>query len=84
MLLKRLFELLLGAAAENIVIAPYSGTEHLASLVHSISDTVTPRPSERPKLAFFRGNCGPWEQVAPGAIIGIYWVFLGYLRRGMW
>lgn len=57
-----------GAAAENIVIAPYSGTEHLASLVHAISDVSTPRPSERTKLAFFRGNCGPWEQVTPDAL----------------
>ena len=50
--------------ADNVIVTPYSGTEHLVNMVRGISNTSTPKPSERPNLAFFRGNCGPWENVA--------------------
>ncbi len=62
-----MLSLLDGAAAEKLVITPYSGEEHVAQLVHDISNTLTPRPSERSTLVFFRGHCGPWEQASPSS-----------------
>ena len=50
--------------ADNLIVTPYSGTEHLVGMVDGITNTTTPKPAERPNLAFFRGNCGPWENVA--------------------
>ena len=61
-----------------MIIAPYSGTEHLADIIHGVTNTSTPRPSERPVLAFFRGNCGPWENVAKR----MRHAMVGALRQG--
>ena len=66
------------ARADNVIIAPYSGTEHLADVIAGVTNTTTPRPSERPVLAFFRGNCGPWENVAKR----MRHAMVGALRQG--
>ena len=64
--------------ADNLIVAPYSGTEHLADIIHGVSNTSTPKPSQRPTLAFFRGNCGPWENVAKR----MRHAMVGALRQG--
>ena len=64
--------------AGNIIITPYSGSQELFSMVRGVDADKTPVPSERTKLVFFRGHCGPWENVAKR----MRHAMVGALRQG--
>lgn len=64
--------------AGNIIITPYSGSQELFNMVRGVDADKTPIPSERTKLVFFRGHCGPWENVAKR----MRHAMVGALRQG--
>jgi len=47
-------------------------------MVRGVDADKTPLPSERTKLVFFRGHCGPWENVAKR----MRHAMVGALRQG--
>ena len=67
-----------GRCAENIIITPYSGSKELFSMVRGVDADRTPLPAERSRLVFFRGHCGPWENVAKR----MRHAMVGALRQG--
>lgn len=66
------------ACAGNIIVTPYSGSQELFHMVRGVDADKTPLPSERTKLVFFRGHCGPWENVAKR----MRHAMVGALRQG--
>ncbi|CAL5220021.1 g1967 [Coccomyxa viridis] len=48
----------------NIIVTPYAGSQELFHMVRGVDADKTPLPSQRNTLVFFRGHCGPWENVA--------------------
>ena len=45
-------------------MTPYAGSQELFHLVRGVDADKTPLPAQRSTLVFFRGHCGPWENVA--------------------
>ena len=45
-------------------MTPYAGSQELFHMVRGVDADKTPLPSQRRTLVFFRGHCGPWENVA--------------------
>ena len=54
----------ISACSGNIIVTPYAGSQELFHLVRGVDADRTPLPAERSTLVFFRGHCGPWENVA--------------------